>query len=161
MRALLVVIALVVTAAPAAAQPRRGGRCTGEARDSSTMATAPVYRDCEVDRTAKVSNSIRPNFQPDQYGARSSCFRTELEFVVDTGGRPEMAVVQVVSDNSRELTDAVKQVLPTLRYEPAMRDGQAVRQLVRYKTSVAVRTVVSSSASGGYPSGASSRRPNC
>jgi len=160
MRALLVVIVLAVTTSPSAAQQRRGGRCTGDAVDSTTMAMNAVYRDCDVDRTAKVSNTIRPVFQPDQSGLRAGCFRTELEFVVDTTGRPEMGTVKRVSDNSPELTEAVKTALPGLRYEPAQRDGQPVRQIVRYKSSVAVRTVVSSSP-GGPPSGASMRPPNC
>ena len=160
MRAVLLLLAATVLASPASTQQRRGGRCTGDARDSTTMAMAPVFRDCEVDRTAKVSKEVRPNFQPEQYGARSSCFRTELEFVVDTAGRPEMDAVKVVSDNSAELTEAVKQALPALRYEPAMRDGKPVRQLVRYKSGVAVRTVVVSSSSGP-PSSASMRPPGC
>lgn len=138
MRRVLVLAALVSVAGSAAAQ-RKGGRCTGEASDTSGGGPPAVFRDCDVDQPAKVRQRIRPAFEPAFAGPGNGCYRTELEFVVDTAGRPELAAVRIVSGNSPEFAAAVRALLPELLYTPAVRDGQPVRQLVRYKASLATK----------------------
>ena len=147
MRLPLVIIVLLLPVDSALAQ-RKSGRCTGDATDSATMALAPIYRDCEVDRPAKVRSQIRISFQPHTSGMEARCYKTEVEFVVDTAGHPEPDDVKVVSGNSPELAEAVQASLPTLRYDPAQLGGRPVRQRVRFPWSVATRVVLSR---GGAP----------
>jgi hypothetical protein len=145
-------------AAPAAAQ-KNSKRCLIDPPDSSLLRRGPVYRDCEVDRPAKVLTAMRPDFQPQSDGSRASrCFSAELEFVVDTLGWAEPTTVRRVSGNSQPLAEAMVNAIATLRYEPAMNESHLVRQLVRYKQMVGVQTVVSR---GGPPppGGNGDRRP--
>ena len=159
MRRVLVLAALVSIAGSAAAQ-RKGGRCTGEASDSIAGGPSVVFRDCDVDQPAKVRQRIRPAFEPALAAPGDGCYRTELEFVVDTAGRPELAEVRVVSGNSPELAAAVRAALPGLLYTPAVRDGQPVRQLVRYKASLATKGQVVAGRPSDPP-GPPGRRPPC
>lgn len=159
MRRVLVLAAVVSIAGSAAAQ-RKGGRCAGEASDPSVGSPPAVFRDCEVDQPAKVSQRIRPAFEPALAGTGDGCYRTELEFVVDTAGRPEIAEVRVVSGNSPEFAAAVRAALPGLLYTPAVRDGRPVRQLARYRASLATkgRVVVGRPSD---PPGPPGRQPAC
>lgn len=140
MRSLLVLTVFLLLADSAFAQRQRGA-CTGEPTDSVTMAVTPIYRDCEVDRPAKVRSAIRPFFRPASSGLGTQCYRTELEFVVNAEGRPELDDVRVVSGNSPDLAEAVRAALLSVQYDPAILDGQPVRQRVRLKWSVATRVV--------------------
>lgn len=72
-----------------------------------------------------------------------------------------MGIVKLFSTNSNELTEAVKLALPGLRYEPALRDGKPVRQLVRYRSTVSTMPYVTSSSAGSSSPPSSMRRPNC
>jgi hypothetical protein len=146
MRPYIVLLPLLLLAQAADAQ-RKGGKCGGEDVDSIAASGAP-YPACAVDRPAKKRNDLRPFFRPDDTAVGTKCYRTELEFVVDTAGRPEPGDVRVVGGDSPELADAVRQALPGLRYSPAMRDGQPVRQWVRFKWVMATRVVVTRGGSG-------------
>jgi TonB family protein len=46
-----------------------------------------------------------------------------IRFTVDTGGRPVISSVSVVSSTNQALTDAVKRVIPSMRFEPAKTGG--------------------------------------
>lgn len=152
-----VVLALLASFV-SSAEAQRVRRCTGEAPDSALMAAGPIYRDCEVDKPARrrggeprLSMSTTPNQAP-----RDDCYEVQLEFVVDTTGKPEQSTVIVRRSDMREMLEAVRQTVPELHYEPAQKDGKRVRQVVIYerKLSVMTRTVVRSSSgvSGGAPS---------
>jgi TonB family protein len=57
-----------------------------------------------------------------------------LRFTVDTDGRPVMSSVAVVSSTNQALTDAVKRVIPSMRFEPAKTGGpdpKAVTEVVQ------------------------------
>jgi TonB family protein len=57
-----------------------------------------------------------------------------LRFTVDTNGRPVMSSVVVVSSTHQALTDAVKRVIPSMRFEPANTGGpdpKAVTEVVQ------------------------------
>ncbi len=53
-----------------------------------------------------------------------------LRFVVDTAGHVEAASVQVIDATHPAFIDAVRAILPRLRFTPARVDHRAVRQLV-------------------------------
>jgi TonB family protein len=57
-----------------------------------------------------------------------------LRFTVDTEGRPVMSTVSVMSSTHPALTDAVKRVIPSMRFEPARSGGpdpKAVTEVVQ------------------------------
>jgi len=128
---------LFVLASPLPAQAKR--RCTGEAPDPAWLAEAPVYRDCEVDRPARLQTAeVRIDFVPPPGAGRSSaCFRAEFQFVVDTIGHAEPATVRPASSNDRSLEEAMRAILDQLRYQPAVLQGARVRQIVVYTRTVA------------------------
>ena len=54
-------------------------------------------------------------------------------FVVDTAGRVEAASVQIIEASHALFGEAVRRWLELTRYEPALANGRAVRQLVRQR----------------------------
>jgi hypothetical protein len=147
------ILALVATGvAPevAPAEPQGDSRrCELRKSDSVYLARGPVYRDCAVDRKARrLGSGLRTNYSPRSDGRTSACFWAEIEFAVDSSGRPETDSARVVQGNDRQLGHAMLEVLSTLRYEPAQLAGVPVRQIVREKQAVQTRVVISQ---GGGP----------
>lgn len=134
-----------------AGAPRRGhGRndpnCPSQI-DSTYLLRGIVYRGCDVDNPAHaVQVAVRPDYQ----AARGeSCLNAEFEFVVGRDGTPEVETARLVRTNNSRYAESLKRLLPTLRYTPAKKDGEPVRQVVRW--SYAMVAVVTSSRSGGSP----------
>jgi periplasmic protein TonB len=95
------------------------GRITGE--EPATVAT--------VDRIAAMLAPLRPRY-PDQLRAAGVTGRVVVRLVVDTVGRVEPASV-VIRESSHDLfAQAVRAVLPSLRFVPAEAGGRKVRMLV-------------------------------
>ncbi len=152
-------LALVaVTSSPVAAQ-RSKRKCLDTPVDS-VPGGVPAYQACHVDREAQPRGSApRLDWTPPSSGLRDgSCLRAEFTFVVDTLGVPEPRTMRDVTATSIDFQQAVRDVIPRLRYEPALLNGAPVRQVVTYRQSLAVRVVISSSPSGRPPS---SRPPRC
>ncbi len=126
----------------------------------STRRSAPIYQACHVDEAAKLRGSEpRIDWEPGPGEARNgACFQAAFRFVVDTLGVPEAPTVELVSSNNSAFAEAVRVALSGLRYEPARIQKVAVRQMVEYRQAAAMRVTVSSSRSGGAPSG---RPPRC
>ena len=130
--------------------------CAAQPRDSIYAASGPVYRDCAVDTKAKLTNpDLRVNFQPP---ARSSCSSAEVEFVVGTNGRPELATARTLMTNNQAFADAVLASLDQWRYEPARRGGNPVRAIVTEKRAAATVVVRVPAGSSARPP---QRAPNC
>lgn len=151
MRLVLLCIGLTLLSAPLEAQ-KRPRRCTGTAID--TLAPGPrVYRDCEVDRVARMRGTpSRLQWSPMGGGSLASCYRAKFEFVVDMLGMPVMATMTRISSTDSNFEQAVLAQIGTLRYEPAQLGGQRVRQLVVYEGKAAVR-----GSNVGVPGGSPSR----
>jgi periplasmic protein TonB len=97
----------------------RVGRITGD--QPATVAT--------VDRVAAMLAPLRPRY-PDQLRAAGVTGRVVVRLVVDTMGRVEPASV-VIRESSHDLfAQAVRAVLPSLRFVPAEAGGRKVRMLV-------------------------------
>jgi hypothetical protein len=128
---------LVLFAVPLAGQSKRP--CTGEAPDSALLAGGPVYRDCEVDRPARLRTVDLPvDYRPPAGGLGGTrCLRAGFQFVVDTIGRAEITTVRPAAGNDRGLEDVLRGTLERLRYEPARHQGGKVRQVVVYARVVA------------------------
>lgn len=116
--------------------------CALLGRDSVFATRAPVYRECAVDRKARLlTTDIRTDFRSNT--PRTTCYYADLEFVVDTTGRPEMGTAQTVRTNDQAFADAVFATLNRWKYEPALRGGVPVRQIVStHKTLSAIVSVV-------------------
>jgi hypothetical protein len=135
---LVLLVLLVPLALPSSAQQLKR-RCTGEAPDSTALKAGPAFRDCEVDRPARLRTMDLPvDFSPPMAGAGGNrCFRAEFQFVVDSTGIPEMATVRSGRSNDRGLEDALRGNLDRLRYEPARLAGRRVRQVVIHSRGIA------------------------
>ena len=120
---------LLLAAADAGAQAAAdGGKCSVAEIDAARYGAGPVYRDCDVDRAAKLKKQSRPRADlPDDV----PCAIAELEFAVDETGRPVEGTALVVETNLPALAEATARSLGEWRYEPAMKGGAAVRQAVR------------------------------
>src|SRR5262245_35800761 len=104
-----------------------GSRCELTASDSSFALAGPVYRDCAVDRRARLIDrgQLRLDYRPSGTPT-NACYSAEIEFVVDTEGRPEIRTARVLRASEQALGTAVLQSLPQWRYAPAQKDGVPV-----------------------------------
>src|SRR5688572_8336613 len=70
----------------------RSERCALQPGDSVFAARGTVYRDCAVDREARlVGKRIEPDFKERD---RRACYHARIEFVVGTDGVPEMETLR-------------------------------------------------------------------
>lgn len=115
--------------------------CGLSARDSVFAGPRPVFRECAVQRVAQLaSNESHPNFRPSS--PRNTCFFADLEFVVDSAGRPETATARVLRANDDKFGEAIVATLPEWKFDPALREGKPVRQIVDFHKTMAVMVVV-------------------
>ncbi len=161
MRCTLIVIAAFAAlglASPAAAQSKKKN-CPDPVADSTTGLM--VYQKCHVDREAKPKgNPPRMDWNPNQSDMRDgACFSAEYRFIVDTTGLPIVSSIKRVRASNSDFGDAVQQQVEGMRYEPAMLEGRPVPFETVYRTSAAIRRVVSSSPGGARPP--SGRVPGC
>lgn len=147
-------VMLLVVAACSSSAPqttRRPRTCEPLQLDPVWNVSAPVYRSCEVERTAR-STGMTPRviWSPPQNP--QECNTAMVEFVVDSLGIPEARGVRVVRATDQDLAAALIASIPGRRYSAATKDGRTVRQVVRESTVLAVtRTVTVSSGPGQGP----------
>ena len=150
MRVFYVLLSVVVVGLSAVACGAHGsGKPTPCAlsREDSVFVSSdrPVYRDCAVDRKARqTSTNIHPDLASSMSdrGGSSRCYSTELAFVVNERGNPEAETARVVRATNQEFGEAWLKIVPQLKYEPAMKDGTPVRQIVHERFSVSTATIV-------------------
>lgn len=125
--------------------------CRSAPVDSMFLGSGPVYGACEVDRQATMIG--RPIFSPPGSGVTSrpipSCERADVEFVVDANGVARTDRIKNVRFNSMELLQALRDAVPTMRFTPALKDGQPVAQVFRFGT---IRTSIVRAAGSPAPS---------
>jgi len=143
-----------------------GSGCQLSARDSAFVASEPVYRDCAVDKKANLTNpDVRPDpsaFTSAGRPSGSKCYAVELEFVVNTHGAPEVGTARIVRTTDQSFADAWIKTLSSWKYEPALRGGKPVRQIVDEHRSAATETVVVPRGSTPMPPNTAGRRaPTC
>lgn len=157
----------LVLCSATSAHAQKTRKCSGSEPDSSWMLLSPVYRDCDVDKPAKMRGSPpRLNYQPSPSGMRDQCWVAAFEFVIDTTGRIEPTTVLALPGNDVDLQEAVMATFDRMKWEPAKKDGQPVRQLHAYRMTagVVVRAVQVSSGRPGsvpIPPGPPPRAPKC
>ena len=100
--------------------------------------TAPAYRDTEVDVPARLLTDPASSWRARISGQSRSrsggaSFEFMADFVVDTMGVPESRSVQIVNATDRGLAQReLNLVMSSYRYEPAIKAGRKVRQIVRW-----------------------------
>ncbi len=157
-RMVALLVLLAAYASPLSAQ-RSEKKCRDTPIDSTTP-SSPVYHDCHPDHSAKLRGTPpRLDWQPGSGETRNgACFSADFEFVVDTLGVPELSTVRAGRSTNAAYADAVQRRIASLRFTPAERDGQLVRQIVAWREKMGMRVVASSSPSAGPPR---TRPPNC
>ena len=100
--------------------------------DADTFAAlAPVYFAHQVDRPARRRpRSPEPSY-PEVLQAERVAGTVVVQVIVDTLGYAEMTSVRLLRSAHPAFTSAVMRMLPLLRFDPAEKDGRAVRQIVR------------------------------
>ena len=146
-------LAVTACASAGARSSDRTSSCALRSSDSAFARVGPVYRDCAVDRAARLLNSriVHPDFRP----TRATCYSAEVEFVVGVGGSAETQTVRIVKATDGSFAQSVVAMVPRLEYEPAQRGGVPVRQIVTLKEGMSLVMVCSS------PPAQRSRAPRC
>jgi TonB family protein len=99
-----------------------------------TAKTRSMFADDEIEapQHARLIGELPKPTVPSQLANVEGDVR--LRFTVDTEGRPVMSTVSVMSSTHPALTDAVKRVIPSMRFEPARSggpDAKAVTEVVQ------------------------------
>ncbi|MGQ0702223.1 MAG: hypothetical protein ACT4PM_03710 [Gemmatimonadales bacterium] len=146
--------AVLMPGQPGAGLQQEKRKCSAELPPSHRV-RGTVYRDCDVDRPARLRSEGRLEFTapPSRTGGDWACEEAELTFVVDTAGKAELGTARVVATTSPEFAAAVVGFLPTLRYRPALLTGTPVRQVVAYRKTLLTRKRTSLRSSQVTPEG--------
>jgi hypothetical protein len=117
--------------------------------DPAWLVGGPVFRACEVDKSARLQNpNVLIDFRPAP-PLSQSCFAVLLNLVVDSSGMPETATARIARTNAPEFAEAVLASLPQWRFWPALKNGVPVRQIV----SIGRAMTVSIRTPGATPTG--------
>lgn len=158
------VLAYAITACSSKTGTTAAAPCGLRSSDSVFAAFGPVFRDCAVDKKANLTTTnIHPDASSFESSARpmnAQCFSVELEFVVSVHGAPELGTARIVRTNNPSFADAWLKTLATWRYEPAIRAGKPVRQIVDEQRTAATRDVIVAKGSPP-PTPPRDRAPNC
>lgn len=131
---------LAGTVSIAACAPRTSRSLACDAIAEPAVNALPVYRDCGVDRAARPTGTMpRPEYT---FARGQSCVRAQIDVVIDTLGRPLRQTARVVKSTDPSFTDALLATFDRRRFEPALRGGRPVQQVVRINEAAATRTVV-------------------
>lgn len=135
---LLCLVAVVGTVANANAQDAGSKRkCTPAVIDTMHYA-ASVYRDCDVEKPAKLKHEERPDVR----NATAGCIQVDMLFIVDSTGKVVPGTASLQSTNEPDYALLVLASLGKWRYEPARREKAPVAQLVLARHSVQNRLKV-------------------
>lgn len=92
--------------------------------------TLGAYTLIELDSVAERDpRSAAPEYPPDMLKQNVEGFAT-FRFVIDSTGRVDLTTVKLVGASNTEFVKAVRVAMPDMRFRPAMRAAQYVRQLV-------------------------------
>ena len=113
-------------------------RCAPIVSDSLLERT-PVYPACGVTREARMTSAmLRPQYTPPA-GVR--CARASVQVVVDADGRPVMSTAKIVRATDQALGTAILLSLSGAKYDPALKDGARVPQIVTVEWGLSAYTV--------------------
>ena len=157
---LLAVITLVTSCAKTGVGKVTMTPCTISAADLALVQGAPLYPECAVERkAARLPLTMHPDFRPSAPPRNATCFSSDIELVVDSLGRPEVATARIVRTNDQAWADAVLATVPTWKFVPAIRENRPVRQIYKAHEQAAVITIAVPA--GGTPIPPRQRPPSC
>jgi TonB family protein len=92
-----------------------------------------VFSVLEVDRMVeRFDGSAAPAYPPELV-AKGVSGMVQAIYVVDTTGRVDTASIEVVTSDHPRFTQSVREALDHMRFRPALRAGQPVRQRVQQR----------------------------
>lgn len=113
-------------------EPPPSARGVDPAELEALIATLGVFTADQVDRPAVLDSASLPAIEyPPSLRAAGTSGVVVAELVVDSAGQAEPEHFGVVSATDPLFTAAVRGGLPSLRFQPALRRGRLVRQIVR------------------------------
>ena len=163
-------LVLLVPALPACAHRSAGEssrRCVPDKVDPSYARFGTVYTACEVEQAARpqpitstsaVERAAISDAMLQRGASGDRCASAELEFVVNEEGRVIAESARVIRATDQSFAQSVLLGLPALRFTPATKGGQPVRQVARLNRAVGATVVVVRS---GSPVPTRASRPRC
>ena len=92
-----------------------------------------VFSVLEVDRMVeRYDGSAAPAYPPELI-AKGVQGMVQAIYVVDTTGRVDTTSIEVLASDHPQFTQSVREALDHMRFRPALRGGQPVRQRVQQK----------------------------
>jgi TonB family protein len=113
-------------------EPRAVGQGVRPEQLEELLASRQVYTTEQVDSAAVLDTLTMPSATyPPLMRATGTNGIVIAEFVVDSSGAVEPETVGIVSSSGPLFSDAVREVIQSATFRPAIRSGRPVRQLVR------------------------------
>lgn len=115
----------------------KGGTGSGVVGGTGPV-TNQTYFEFQVEKPAEMlSDSPKPKY-PSVLEASGIAGEVQAQFVVSSSGKADMDSFKVLKSSNELFTQAVKNVLPRMRFSPAMIGGKPVNQLVQQSFQFAV-----------------------
>jgi len=115
----------------------RGGTGSGVVGGTGPV-TNQTYFEFQVEKPAEMlQDSPKPKY-PSVLESSGIAGEVQAQFVVNTQGKADMDQFKVLKSTNELFTQAVKNVLPRMRFSPAMIGGKPVNQLVQQSFQFAV-----------------------
>jgi len=115
----------------------KGGTGSGVVAGTGPV-TNQTYFEFQVEKPAEMlSDSPKPKY-PSVLESSGIAGEVQAQFVVGMNGKADMDSFKVLKSTNELFTQAVKNVLPRMRFSPAMIGGKAVNQLVQQSFQFAV-----------------------
>jgi len=115
----------------------KGGTGSGVVGGTGPV-TNQTYFEFQVEKPAEMlQDSPKPKY-PSVLESSGIAGEVQAQFVVNTQGKADMDQFKVLKSTNELFTQAVKNVLPRMRFSPAMIGGKPVNQLVQQSFQFAV-----------------------
>jgi protein TonB len=116
----------------------KGGVGSGVVGGTGPVSTDQTYFEFQVERPASMlDDSPKPKY-PTVLESSGIAGEVQAQFVVTSNGKADMDTFKVLKSTNELFTQAVKNVLPRMRFSPAQIGGKAVNQLVQQSFQFAV-----------------------
>jgi protein TonB len=116
----------------------KGGVGTGVVGGTGPVTTDQTYFEFQVERPASMlDDSPKPKY-PAVLESSGIAGEVQAQFVVSANGKADMNSFKVLKSTNELFTQAVKNVLPRMRFSPAQIGGKPVNQLVQQSFQFAV-----------------------
>ena len=116
----------------------KGGVGSGVVGGTGPVTTDQTYFEFQVERPASMlDDSPKPKY-PAVLESSGIAGEVQAQFVVSSNGKADMDSFKVLKSTNELFTQAVKNVLPRMRFSPAQIGGKPVNQLVQQSFQFAV-----------------------